>query len=49
MDRINRPNKPKKDDLTKLYDVCNSIFKNKELFYTKEETKKLEKEKEKLC
>lgn len=48
MDKINRPSKPRKDDLIKLYDICNSIFKNKECFYTKEETKKFEKEKEKL-
>ncbi len=45
MDRIIRPNEPKKDDLIKLYDICNSIFKNKELFYTKEETKKLKEDK----
>ena len=49
MDKIIRPEKPKKNDLIKLYDVCNSIFKKKELFYTKEEFKKIEKEKEKLC
>lgn len=48
MDKVNRPEKPKKDDLIKLYDVCNSIFKNKELFYTKEEFKKIKKEKEEL-
>ena len=49
MDKVNRPEKPKKDDLIKLYDVCNSIFKKKELFYTKEELKKMKKEKEELC
>ena len=48
MDKINRPNKPKKDDLKKLYDVCNEIFKKKELFYTKEDMKKIEKMKEVL-
>lgn len=45
MDKINRPERPKKDDLKKLYDVCNEIFKKKECFYTKEEFKKIEKEK----
>lgn len=49
MDKIIRPEKPKKDDLVKLYDVCNSIFKKKECFYTKEEFKQIKKEKENLC
>lgn len=48
MDKIVRPTKPKKEDLIKLYDVCNSIFKKKDLFYTKEEFKKIKKEKEEL-
>lgn len=48
MDKVVRPNKPKKDDLIKLYDICNSIFKKKECFYTKEEFKKVEKEKEEI-
>lgn len=49
MDYVIRKKKPKKQDLINLYDVCNSIFKNKECFYTKEEFKKIEKEKEKIC
>lgn len=49
MDRVNRPNKPKKEDLIKLYDVCNKIFNKKECFYEKEEFKKIKKEKEELC
>lgn len=49
MDRVFRPEKPKKQDLINLYDVCNSIFKKKELFYTKEEFKKIEKEKKEIC
>lgn len=48
MDKINRPDKPKKEDLKTLYDICNEIFKNKECFYTKEEFKKIKKEKEEL-
>ena len=48
MDKINRPDKPKRDDLIKLYDVCNSIFKKKELFYTKEEFKKQKERKEEI-
>lgn len=48
MDKVNRPSKPKKDDLIKLYDICNSIFKNKECFYTKEEFKKEKVRKEEL-
>ena len=48
MDKINRPSKPNKDDLIKLYDMCNSIFKKEELFYTKEEFKKEKEKKEKL-
>lgn len=49
MDKVNRPIKPKKDDLKKLYDVCNKIFKKKELFYTKEEFEKMKKENEEIC
>ena len=48
MDKINRPDKPKKDDLKRLYDICNKIFNKKECFYTKEESKIMKKEKEKL-
>ncbi len=47
MNKVNRPEKPKKDDLVKLYDVCNEIFKKKECFYTKEEVKKLKEDKRK--
>ena len=49
MDKVNRPDKPKKDDLKKLYDVCNEVFKNKECFYTKEEFNEIKKEKKELC
>ena len=49
MDKVNRPSKPRKEDLKKLYDVCNEIFKKKECFYTKEEVKKIEREKKELC
>ena len=49
MDKVNRPEKPKKDDLKKLYDVCNSIFKNKQCFYTPDEFKQIKKEKEEIC
>lgn len=49
MDIVNRPKKPKKEDLIKLYDICNSIFKKEELFYTKEEFKKEKEKKEELC
>lgn len=45
MDKINRPDKPKKEDLKRLYDVCNKIFKNHECFYTKEQVKKLKEDK----
>ena len=44
MDKVNRPDKPKKDDLKKLYDICNEIFKNKECFYTKEDVKEIKKD-----
>lgn len=45
MYKVNRPDVPKKEDLIKLYDVCNEIFKKKECFYTKEEVKKLKEDK----
>jgi hypothetical protein len=45
MDKVNRPQTPKKADLIRLYDVCNQLFKNKECFYSKEEFKKVSKEK----
>lgn len=45
MDKVYRPEKPKKEDLKRLYDVCNKIFKKKECFYTKEEVKKLKEDK----
>lgn len=44
MDRVHRPETPKKEDLKRLYDVCNKIFKKKECFYTKEEVKELKKD-----
>lgn len=48
MDKINRPEKPKKEDLIKLYDICNQLFKKKECFYTKEEFEKEKEKKEKI-
>ena len=45
MDRVYRAEKPKKEDLKRLYDVCNKIFNKKECFYTKEEVKKLKEDK----
>lgn len=45
MHKVNRPEKPKKDDLVKLYDICNKIFNKKECFYTKEEVKELKEDK----
>lgn len=45
MDKVFRPDEPKKEDLKNLYDVCNNIFKKKECFYTKEEVKKLKEDK----
>lgn len=45
MDKVHRPDKPKKADLIKLYEVCNKVFKNNECFYTKEEFEKVKKEK----
>lgn len=45
MDKVHRPSKPKREDLIKVYDVFNEIFKNKECFYTAEEFEKVKKEK----
>lgn len=45
MDKVNRPNTPKREDLKRLYDVCNKIFKKKECFYIREEVKKLKEDK----
>lgn len=45
MHKIIRPSEPKKEDLKRLYDVCNKIFKKKECFYTKEQVKKLREDK----
>lgn len=45
MDIVHRPQKPTRADLTRVYDVCNKVFKNKECFYTKEELEKVKKEK----
>ena len=44
MDKVNRPNKPKKEDLINLYDICNKIFKKGECFYTKDEFKEIKKD-----
>ena len=49
MDKVIRPTKPKKEDLKKLYDICNKISKNKEDFYTKEEFELKKKEMEEVC
>ena len=49
MNNIHRPSKPKKDDLVKLYDVCNKIFKSKNCFYTKDEFKKEKEKREEIC
>lgn len=38
--------KPTANTLKNIYDVCNEIFKDKELFYTSEEVKKLKQNKE---
>jgi hypothetical protein len=46
MDKVIRPDKPKKEDLIKVYDVLNRVFRNNaKCFYTKEEFKKISKEK----
>lgn len=45
MDKVHRPLKPKKEDLKKVYDVFNELFKGKDMFYTTEELKKVKKEK----
>ena len=44
MDKVYRPEMPKKEDLRMLYDVCNKIFTKKECFYTREEVKELKKD-----
>lgn len=49
MNKIIRPEKPKKEDLKKLYDICNRISKKKEHFYTKEQFEIKKKEMEELC
>ena len=46
MNKIHRPDRPKKEDLKRLYDICNEIFKKKECFYTKEEVEELKANKE---
>lgn len=45
MDKVYRPNEVKREDLKRLYDVCNKLFKNEKCFYTKEEVKKLKEDK----
>lgn len=37
---------PTPDALKRIYDVCNEIFKDNELFYTSDEVKKLKQNKE---
>ena len=45
IDKVYRPEKPKREDLIKVYDVFNEIFKSDKIFYTEEELKKVKKEK----
>lgn len=45
MDKVHRPQRPKKEDLKKVYDVFNDLFRKKECYYTEEEMKKISKEK----
>ena len=45
MDKVNRPETPKRADLIHLYDVGNRVFKGKDCFYTNEEFQKIKKEK----
>ena len=46
MDKVIRPSVPKREDLIKVYDVLNRVFKNNaKCFYTKEEFKKISKDK----
>lgn len=42
------PTTPTANDLRKLYDVCNEIFKDESLFYTSDEVKDLKKDKENI-
>lgn len=42
------PTTPTANDLRKLYDVCNEIFKDEKLFYSSEEVKKLKQNKENI-
>lgn len=42
---IIKTQKPSKETLERLYDVCNKIFKSDECFYSSTEIKKLKKEK----
>ena len=42
---IHRPETPSKENLRKVYDVFNKIFKEQELFYNSEEVKTLKKDK----
>lgn len=39
---------PTANDLKKIYDVCNEIFKDESLFYTSDEVKGLKKDKENI-
>lgn len=40
---ISKP--PTKEKLKNIYDVCNRIFRDKDVFYTKEQVKELRKDK----
>jgi len=48
MDTVNRPSKPKREDLIKVYDVLNRVFRNNaRCFYTNEQVAELKKDKRK--
>ncbi len=48
MDKIHKQDKPKKEDLIILYDICNKIFNKEECFYTKAEMKKIKENKQNI-
>ena len=39
------PHEQSKESLKKLYDTCNKLFKDEKCFYSKEEFKKIKKDK----
>ena len=48
MDKVHRPEIPKRADLIRLYDVCNKVFKGKDCFYTKSQFEELKNDKTKI-